>query len=101
MGNTIEIKETFGEYSIFTKKIADNFLDVEKHLSKADEYLAKTDRWSGDAHDQCVMAHELLGNYTTATKSLIEDLEACLKELEKCRSEFESGSSNVKEWESL
>jgi uncharacterized coiled-coil DUF342 family protein len=98
MNDIIEIKESFHKYKMRTDKIMTKIEKSEETMEKIRRELDETNKWSGEAHDQCAHAIEPIKEYTVTIKDLIMQLDTCLHNLEISVSDFESKSRNVQNW---
>jgi archaellum component FlaC len=99
MNDVTEVKNSIFDYKKRINKIKEEIVSSEDTMKKIDNELSKTDKWSGNAHDQCMAAQVLICEYTLIIKTLLEELEVCIQELTIDVSGFEAVSRNVRNWE--
>jgi vacuolar-type H+-ATPase subunit I/STV1 len=96
----IEITQNFRKYIDLLNKATKKIDNAESIMEKIDNELEETEKWSGDAHDQCLYAFSLIQEYTLKIKDLVVELGICLDNVYFDMEGFESVSRNVNRWRS-
>jgi len=79
-------------------RIFEKFDATNTTMDEIGELLKDEGQWSGDAHDKCVEAQNVIAIYKNQVRSLLESLRACFSQLDVDRTEIENNSTNVSTW---